>query len=275
MTDCTIQKRLYRKGFYFDGVSKKREVQQSNSLKYNEISFNPVQPLAVKKQKVLEEQVEWMSFNDNKEKYSLIRKKTYRFIQDTCNDKLILRTGEILVVQVIEVSEDNIKYKRCDMLDGPMYSVDVNKVYAIEFRNGHKEYFENKKLQEKTIKGETEKEFPLSLTMALIIAISGVLGYGLVLYPFIPILSLNAKKKIKAQPEKYKGWELSGCLFVGSLVVIVVVALAILFLFIIDGNLLAGLPFNYLFLFFLILVGIALFIAAVNSKRTPNKDTQL
>ncbi|GIV26814.1 MAG: hypothetical protein KatS3mg027_0628 [Bacteroidia bacterium] len=275
ISDCTIQKRLYRNGFYIDRISKNKEIKQSNSSRYNEISFNPIPILALKNEKLSTEYVQLISVSNIRVQNIIVHKKNNRIIQDSCNDKLIFRNGDIIKVRVIEVSEESVKYKRCDMLDGPIYSVGINKIYAIEYRNGYKEYFENKKIQEKIVRSDTERQFPPSLTIALIIAITGIIGYGLLLYPLIPFLTANAKKKIKEQPDKYKGWELSGCLYAGSLVIIAMFVLALLLMFAFESSAFGGLTFSYLFLFFLILLGIGLFIAAANSKRTPNKDTQL
>lgn len=82
-------------------------------------------------------------------------------------DRIILNDKSEISTKVLEVLETIIKYKRFDNLDGPTYSVSVNKIYQIVYQNGLVEnYTKNtvgnksleKKIQEKTVTQNTKQE---------------------------------------------------------------------------------------------------------------------
>lgn len=54
------------------------------------------------------------------------------------NDKTEMKT------KVLEITEDAIKYKKFEMLDGPTYNINKADVFMIIYKNGNKEYIENK-----------------------------------------------------------------------------------------------------------------------------------
>lgn len=54
------------------------------------------------------------------------------------NDKTEIKS------KVIELTEDLIKYRKFTMLDGPIYSINKSEVFMIVYKNGTKEYIENK-----------------------------------------------------------------------------------------------------------------------------------
>ncbi len=51
-------------------------------------------------------------------------------------DSIVLATNEIIISKVIEVSTLEIKYKRLDNLNGPIYSVLKSEVLKIRYENG-------------------------------------------------------------------------------------------------------------------------------------------
>lgn len=57
---------------------------------------------------------------------------------DECDD-ILLRTGEEIKAKVLEVQEEVIKYKRCDNLNGPIYTIKKSDVFMIKYFNGTKE----------------------------------------------------------------------------------------------------------------------------------------
>ena len=51
-------------------------------------------------------------------------------------DELILYGGEIINVKVLEINDNEIKYKKCDNLDGPAYIIGKSSVKGIHYANG-------------------------------------------------------------------------------------------------------------------------------------------
>ncbi len=61
------------------------------------------------------------------------------FSQDT----IVKRNGEKLVVKIIEVNTDNIRYKRVDYPEGPLFMLLKQDINFVVYGNGSKESFEN------------------------------------------------------------------------------------------------------------------------------------
>lgn len=60
-------------------------------------------------------------------------------------DIIIKNDKTELKVKVLELTDDVIKYRKFEMLDGPIYSIKKPDVFMIIYKNGTKEYIENKK----------------------------------------------------------------------------------------------------------------------------------
>jgi hypothetical protein len=58
--------------------------------------------------------------------------------KDSC-DRIIDKEGDEILVKVTEIDIDVIKYKNCDHLDGPTYSIPRTSVLMIEYSNGKRE----------------------------------------------------------------------------------------------------------------------------------------
>src|ERR1043165_4238791 len=56
-------------------------------------------------------------------------------------DVIVLRKGVEVKGKVIEIGEREIKYKKAENLDGPMYTLSKSEVFMIKYENGSKETF--------------------------------------------------------------------------------------------------------------------------------------
>ena len=54
-------------------------------------------------------------------------------------DIIVLKTGEEVSAKVTEIGQDEIKYKKCDNLSGPTYSMNKSLVFMIKYSNGTKD----------------------------------------------------------------------------------------------------------------------------------------
>lgn len=59
------------------------------------------------------------------------------FSQDT----LYTKTGAVVNAKVVEINQNEIKYKKASNPDGPVYVMDVSNLVLIHFKNGSKEVF--------------------------------------------------------------------------------------------------------------------------------------
>ena len=56
-------------------------------------------------------------------------------------DKIITKKGETIAAKVLEISTDEVKYKKADNLKGPTYIAQKAELQAIEYENGAKEVY--------------------------------------------------------------------------------------------------------------------------------------
>ena len=67
-------------------------------------------------------------------------------------DIILQRTGEELQVKVLEVNENNIKYKKFENLEGPTYTMDKALIFMVTYKNGSKEVFKTDSKPQKATK---------------------------------------------------------------------------------------------------------------------------
>jgi hypothetical protein len=56
-------------------------------------------------------------------------------------DWILYKDGTEIEANVIEISDDFVKFKKCDYLDGPTYTKKISDIFMIKYRNGKKEIF--------------------------------------------------------------------------------------------------------------------------------------
>jgi hypothetical protein len=88
-----------------------------------------------------------------------MKKITLLFILFVCSsniikaqDTLSIRTGENILVKVIEVGTTEVKYKKLDNLNGPIFSILKSDLLIVKYENGSKDDFSSiKKIEEKNL----------------------------------------------------------------------------------------------------------------------------
>lgn len=85
-------------------------------------------------------------------------------------DKIHKKNGEILEVKVLEIGEAEIKYKIFNDLDGPIYSVDKDRLLKIIYQNGREETYRNSLKDETLYMGQAKKALKINF-------LSPLLGY--------------------------------------------------------------------------------------------------
>ncbi|MBW8050799.1 MAG: hypothetical protein FVQ77_10785 [Cytophagales bacterium] len=82
-------------------------------------------------------------------------------------DVILLKDGSEIKSKVIEITEDVIKYKKFEHLDGPLISVSKNKVFMITYENGTKEVIssvESEPKEEIKPKEDTDQDKTVTVT---------------------------------------------------------------------------------------------------------------
>jgi len=68
----------------------------------------------------------------------LIRKFKTRNLSDSC-DIIFLNNGDEVFGKVLEITLTEVKYKRCDNLNGPLISISKSDVFMVKYPNGKKD----------------------------------------------------------------------------------------------------------------------------------------
>ena len=58
-------------------------------------------------------------------------------------DLIMLQNGEELTVKITDVSDNAIKYKKLNFLDGPNFTLNTSDIFLIKYSNGEKQLFNN------------------------------------------------------------------------------------------------------------------------------------
>jgi hypothetical protein len=222
---CSVQKRHYRKGYHVAWMQKKS--QDKPQLQPAELSEN----IAGNNTSLPAEKTEIAS-NENHALNLPLKKTNFSLLPpDTCNDQMLMKNGDMITARVTEISDEQIKYKRCDNLSGPTYSIGKEKVHSITYSNGIKEIIEPPAAYEKTKKTENipaeKKIYPKQLKWAAFLTFTPYINYiGL---PIGLFLALRAKRKILSQPQMYKGLNLANyILLFDAMVAVMIVGVVVL-----------------------------------------------
>jgi hypothetical protein len=134
---CAVQKRHYMKGFYVERKSRSGYIAVSANAAVKTPGTLPgtnakVQDPAGLKT-IIQDYPILSAHTESQRRFTpLVQKK------EDC-DLIVLRSAEEVKGKVVEITTDLIKYKRCDMPDGPVYSVRKSEVFMIKYANGSKE----------------------------------------------------------------------------------------------------------------------------------------
>lgn len=63
-------------------------------------------------------------------------------------DVLTLQNGEEVKVKVVEISATELKYKKFENVDGPVYTMGLKNIFMIVYENGTKDIFNSSKIAE-------------------------------------------------------------------------------------------------------------------------------
>lgn len=222
ISSCSVQKRHYRNGFHVAWLQKKSHHQtpahnaesEKNKLASQNISADEKNVLAANETDDLS--------------LSLNKTNAYLLPTDTCNDQVLMKNGDMITAKITEVTEEQIKYKRCDNLSGPSYSIGKEKVHSITYSNGVKEIIEPPSAIKKATKAEDapagKKIYPSQLKWAAFLTFTPYINY--IGIPIGLFLALRARRKILSQPTLYKGINLADyILFFDAMLVLFIIGL--------------------------------------------------
>lgn len=275
--NCTLQKRVHRKGYHV--VWNHRH----SSEHKKQPNIEPKE-LATIDKKVSDDVIVSAEPSQQLDLGSLKRRPALVSNKDTCGDVLLLQNADELKVKVLEIDDQIIKYKRCDNLTGPTYSISKSKVAMITYANGIKE----KVIQEPAFRSTDKSQAPKSEVprKVNVLGLSSLLLYifGTILFRSILAASFNGSIVVfllllsvaplimayislfqfKREPEKYKGRWMPVTVVCMYLAALLVVALLLAAFGAAYGGGGVGIVVAFFLLLFLLFLGIL--IAALVPK---------
>lgn len=124
-------------------------------------------------------------------------------------DILTKKNGEEIQVSIQEIGVSEVKYKKCDNLSGPTYTIAKNEVFSIKYKNGNKEVFTNTDSPNTSnILTAGDKKIEGYSLASLIIGGAGLFGwvfpiFGLAMAIAGIILGVIGLKKVRKNPNSY------------------------------------------------------------------------
>lgn len=231
ITSCSIKKRTYRNGYYVDWTHK-------TPLRPK----NQADTFALASKKNIETINNDLSANMSASLKSIEVIKPLFILGDTCGDLITLKSGETFLAKVLEVNDSTLKYKKCDNISGPLYSIEKTKVLNVKYTNGILDEFKSERFNDKIVIEvphtneiteplktlETNAIISLTLSILSFFLLIAFLAFTAILFSWggslaavavtlvalvilIGILFLalalakKGDKKIKAQPTLYEG----------------------------------------------------------------------
>ena len=204
--NCSLQKRKYQSGYFLSWNKNnlsiaKNEKQKGFNVQKNENKFNDIS---------FEKDITTSANNKITKIFNNTIKNNVAF-PDSC-DQIIYKDGTEIKAKITEINTSEIRYKRCDFIDGPTFVEKQNKVFMIKYANGKSEMFKTEKaveynngkiIQDSQKINDKDKKTNTSSKASFIFSILGfyplfILGWILGL-----IFGALAKNEIKSEPNKY------------------------------------------------------------------------
>lgn len=126
-------------------------------------------------------------------------------------DTVVFKAGNILLAKVIEIGLNEIKYRECENIAGPLISILKSDVFVIKYPNGTRDYFDQVApvvQPEISNSAVTQPGQPKTIGIGIagfVASLLGLLVAGLPLGVFAIIAGSLGLGKIERNPGKYKG----------------------------------------------------------------------
>ena len=233
LISCSVQKRKYQKGFYVSNPKQQKHVQKNVSGKQKKETENDN---LISKTNTLQtynsEDIDLSASLNNK---TISFAKVYLPLltneNDSLCDILVLKNGDEVKAKVLEISPIEIKYKKCNMPDGPLYVVKKSDVFMIKYANGTKEVIKSEAAESNNTPTNNYNG-PLKMhsysILAFVFSILGFITYGLL--SILAIIFANmAIKKIRQEPNIYNGEPLAKAAKIIGIIMLTIMAIILLF----------------------------------------------
>ena len=164
-----------------------------------------------------------------------VRQEKLNFPQPSGCDTIVLKSGSMMIVKVAEIVQNEIRYRYCNNLNGPITSISKSVVSVIKYPNGTRDFFISDNASSFYDNYERRETESFGITGFVASMIGGVLmltligaGYAVIMAPIGIVFGAISLGRIKKHPEKYKGKKLAkASIILGLIEIIVFIGLVI------------------------------------------------
>jgi hypothetical protein len=228
LSACSVQKRKYQRGYYVSWKHEKCAGKESQTGKIIEAEHSIGNKSLTGTDTVKSNEPPYYHADrpeanaDNKLQVTA---------EDDC-DNIIFKDGSELRVKILDRTPEEIKYKRCELPDGPVYTAKRSSIFMIKYANGTREVFTTESRQPQSRSSsryqQPQRVQPMAV-MALVFGILGIWPLTFIGSIVAVILGSIARNRIERQPEKYKG---EGMAIAGQVLGIVIISIFLVILLI-------------------------------------------
>lgn len=212
LLSCGIQKRKYQSGYHVSWKKSKSQSEKKQQLAGDKKNHSELKSQAEPQPETSSDspREQQVYASTTKDFAQTTKESTKNLIKADPCDELVFNDGTELKVKITVIDETEIRYKKCDMPDGPVYVARKSTVFMVRYANGNKEVFKNQQTSGGTSSGANDYRGPQKThPLAVFALIFGILSF----LPFIPIvfsilaitLGKSAIKTIEYKPQQYKG----------------------------------------------------------------------
>ncbi len=230
LSNCTLQERRYRKGFYVNVKHKTHNKiekhKKDDALAVIELKVKAKEEAGCKQELV----ASIVKTTPPIPKTGTV--KSHKTKNDSCGDFIVMKDGTVVEGKITEISETEVKYKKCNNLSGPSYTTKLDKVARIKYSDGNEESFgtrsKNPVVSSVPSKSSTNDSWnPFAIASLIMGILSFTILLALVTGPLAFIFGIIAHNQINNESgNKGRGMATFG-IVIGAIVLFVLLLLII------------------------------------------------
>jgi hypothetical protein len=228
LPSCTVQHRRYNPGFYVEQNQHNKQSKIQARISEGHSSLTNTQQHITEKADVnlentlcasLETTIHPLAKGSNSSPFT-IRSVQPIALEDSAKpcQKLIMNNGNEIRAMILEISNTEIRYKRCENPSGPDYVLPKSLIFIVQYADGTNEIISPKPAPKSY---ESDRSVEPMAVIGSVLGLLGLIAFGIPLGLAAMALGSLSMGKIKRNPEKHrgKGWAIAS-LILGALSVL-------------------------------------------------------
>jgi hypothetical protein len=120
-------------------------------------------------------------------------------------DTIVLRNGDLLEGKVLEIGEREIRYRKCDNPEGPVFVTNITDVFMIKYPNGTRDYFTTERSTAPSMAGKAPKKTDGMAVAGFVGSLVGLFIAGIPLGIMAIVFGFVSLGKMNRHPDRYRG----------------------------------------------------------------------